>query len=97
MIISFKDEGTRDIWEKKDTRAARHACPGLLWTVAHRKLVMLERAQKLADLLEPPGNRFERLKGDRLGCYSIRVNDQYRVCFRWTERGPDEVEIVDYH
>lgn len=62
-----------------------------------RKLAMLNRAEKLADLRVPPGNRLEMLKGNRAGQYSIRINDQYRVCFLWTAHGPMEVEIVDYH
>lgn len=97
MIVSFKDEGTRDIFAKNDTRAARKACPQLLWSVALRKLMMLERARQVIDLLEPPGNRLEHLKGNRLGSYSIRINDQYRVCFRWADAGAEDVEIVDYH
>ena len=97
MIVSFKDEGTRDIFEKRDTRAARKACPQTLWSLALRKLTMLERARRIIDLLEPPGNRLEHLKGNRTGSYSIRINDQYRVCFRWEGAGPEDVEIVDYH
>jgi proteic killer suppression protein len=65
--------------------------------VARRKLRQLEIAGRLEDLLVPPGNRLEPLTGDRAGQHSIRVNDQFRVCFRWTESGPEDVEIVDYH
>ncbi len=65
--------------------------------VAMRKLAMLNRAGRLDDLRVPPGNRLEALRGDRAGRYSIRVNDQFRVCFVWSQRGPAEVEIVDYH
>ena len=65
--------------------------------VAMRKLAMLNRAARLDDLRVPPGNRLEALKGDRTGQHSIRVNDQFRVCFRWTAEGPKDVEIVDYH
>jgi proteic killer suppression protein len=65
--------------------------------VAVRKLVQLDAAQTLEFLRSPPGNRLEALKGKRAGQYSIRVNDQFRVCFRWTEAGPEDVEIVDYH
>lgn len=65
--------------------------------VAMRKLAMLNRAGRLDDLRVPPGNRLEALKGDRLGQYSIRINDQWRVCFRWSDAGADDVEIVDYH
>ena len=65
--------------------------------VAMRKLAMLNRAERLDDLRVPPGNRLEALKGHRAGQYSIRVNDQFRVCFVWTTEGPKDVEIVDYH
>ena len=65
--------------------------------VAVRKLAQLDAAQTLEILRSPPGNRLETLKGGRTGQYSIRVNDQFRVCFRWTEAGPEDVEIVDYH
>ena len=66
-------------------------------SVAMRKLAMLNRVGRLDDLLVPPGNRLEALKGDRRGQYSIRINDQYRICFIWTPNGPEDVEIVDYH
>lgn len=66
-------------------------------TVARRKLRQLEIADRLEDLRVPPGNRLEALKGDRAGQHSMRVNDQYRVCFRWTDSGAEDVEIVDYH
>jgi len=66
-------------------------------TVASRKLVMLDAAETLDFLRSPPGNRLEALKGDRAGQHSIRVNDQYRLCFRWTAASPENVEIVDYH
>lgn len=66
-------------------------------SVAMRKLAMLNRAGRLDDLRVPPGNRLERLKGDRAGQHSIRINNQFRVCFIWTAEGPKDVEIVDYH
>lgn len=66
-------------------------------SVAMRKLAILNRAGRLDDLRVPPGNRLEALKGDRVGQYSIRINDQFRICFVWTANGPEEVEIVDYH
>lgn len=66
-------------------------------TVARRKLRQLEIASQLDDLRVPPGNRLEVLKRDRVGQHSIRINDQFRLCFRWTGQGPEEVEIVDYH
>jgi proteic killer suppression protein len=70
---------------------------GRIAAVARRKLRQLEIATKLSDLRVPPGNRLEALKADRAGQYSIRVNDQFRVCFRWTDAGAEDVEIVDYH
>jgi proteic killer suppression protein len=97
MIVSFKDEGTRDVYEGLDTRQARRTCPRLLWPAAHRKLVVLNKAGTLGDLAKPPGNRLERLEGDRFGTYSIRINDKYRICFAWMTGGPGAVEIVDYH
>lgn len=97
MIISFKDEGTRDVFFRLDTRKARATCPRLLWPAAFRKLVLLDRAQTVAELTKPPGNRLKRLEGDRFGAYSIRINDQYRICFVWGDAGPEVVEIVDYH
>jgi proteic killer suppression protein len=78
----------------KGSRVARFAN---IETIAMRKLAMLNQAGRLDDLRVPPGNRLEALKGDRAGQDSIRVNDQFRVCFRWTEAGPEDVEIVDYH
>lgn len=97
MIVSFKDHGTRDLWELKDTRAARQSCPSTLWHVARRRLESLDRAESLGDLTIPQGNWLERLKGDRAGQNSIRINRQYRICFWWTGAGPDRVEIADYH
>jgi toxin HigB-1 len=97
MIVSFKDEGTRDIWLGQDSRAARKACPQYLWPTALHKLELLDRAKRVDELREPPGNRLERLKGDRRGAYSIRINARYRVCFRWEGVDPRDVEIVDYH
>lgn len=79
------------------TKAARKTLPEALWNVAHRKLDHLQRAEVLEDLRKPPGNRLEALKGARRGEYSIRINQQYRVCFRWTPQGPEDVEIADYH
>jgi proteic killer suppression protein len=68
-----------------------------LWPVARRKLTQLNRVRDLAELRVPPGNRLERLRGDRAGQHSIRINDQYRVCFRWEEGYADQVEVTDYH
>jgi proteic killer suppression protein len=68
-----------------------------LWPVARRKLTQLNRVRDLAELRVPPGNRLERLRGDRAGQHSIRINDQYRVCFRWEEGYADQVEVTDNH
>lgn len=97
MIRSFADAGTEDVFNGLRTKAARKACPETLWSVARRKLDALDYAVRLDDLRAPPGNRLEALKGDRKGEHSIRINDQYRVCFRWTDSGPDQVSIEDYH
>ena len=97
MIRSFKNKATEDIFNGVNSKHARNVCPQSLWRVAFRKLDQLDSAEVLDDLRIPPGNRLETLKGDREGQHSIRINDQYRVCFVWTETGPGEVEIVDYH
>ena len=97
MIQSFADQGTEDIYNGKNTPKARRTLPRELWTIAHRKLDYLRRAQNLMDLALPPSNRLEVLKGDRKGQHSIRINDRYRVCFTWTDAGPANLEIVDYH
>ena len=97
MIASFRGEGTEDIFDGRSTKKARKACPQNLWSVARRKLDQINQSAELHDLRVPPGNRLEELKGNREGQYSIRMDDQYRVCFMWTGRGDEEVEIVDYH
>jgi proteic killer suppression protein len=97
MILSFKTAGTEDIFNGKNTQAARRICPQALWRIAARKLDQLDSVSDLKELGVPPGNRLEALAGGRVGQYSIRINDQYRICFEWTETGPDKVEIVDYH
>ncbi len=97
MIASFRDDGTEDIFDGRDTKKARKACPQNLWRVARRKLDQINQSVELNDLRVPPGNRLEPLTGDREGQHSIRINDQYRVCFVWTETGAEEVEIADYH
>lgn len=97
MIRSFRDAGTEDIFNGANTRAARQICPESLWKIAFRKLDQLDSVASLADLRVPPGNQLEPLTGDRKGQFSIRINRQYRICFNWTELGPDQVEIVDYH
>ena len=97
MIRSFKDGATEDLFFGRDTKAARKALPLELWRQAGKKLDALDSAGVLVDLRIPPGNRLEALKGDRSGQHSIRINDQYRICFVWTDTGPEDVEIVDYH
>jgi len=97
MIVAFKEAGTEDLFNGENTSAARRTCPQSLWKVAARKLDQLDSAATLDELHVPPGNRLEALTGDRMGQHSIRINDQYRICFVWTDSGPDEVEIVDYH
>ena len=97
MIQSFKDQGTRDVFHGTRSKRASKTCPSELWSVARRKLDQLNQADSLQDLRVPPRNRLEALKGDRRGQHSVRINDQFRVCFRWTESGPENAEIVDYH
>lgn len=75
----------------------RKGFPADIFRVAVRKVAMLQAAAVLGDLRVPPGNRLEALTGDRCGQHSIRINDQWRICFRWTQSGPEDVEIVDYH
>ena len=97
MIQSFKNAGTEDIFNGINSIAARRICPESLWKVASRKLDQIDSITSVNELRIPPGNRFETLSGNRRGQHSIRINDQYRICFAWTEQGPDQVEIVDYH
>lgn len=97
MIVSFKDIGTEDIFNGENTKSARKTCPQTLYSVAFRKLDQIDSAVEINELRVPPGNRLEALEGDRQGQYSIRINDQYRICFIWTQNGAEDVEIVDYH
>ncbi len=97
MINSFKDRGTADIFDVRSSRLARQECPETLWKVARRKLGMVNAAIRLEDLRVPPGNKLKALEGDRAGQHAIRINDQYRVCFVWTDAGAEQVEITDYH
>jgi proteic killer suppression protein len=97
MIASFKNKGTEDIFDGSNTKDARKTCAVNLWAVARRKLDQLNASVSLNDLRVPPGNRLEALEGNREGQHSIRINDQYRICFIWTRQGAIEVEIVDYH
>ena len=97
MILSFKQKGTEDVFNGINSPAARRTCPENLWKIAARRLDQLDSVSGLQELRIPPGNRLEVLGGDRKGQYSIRINDQYRICFLWTKQGPYQVEIVDYH
>lgn len=93
VIRSFRDRETERFWGGLATRRL----PPDLRRVAQRKLAMLDAAMSLADLRAPPGNRLEALAGDRQGQHSIRINQQWRICFRWVEGGAEDVEICDYH
>jgi len=97
VIASFKDKGTEDVFNNEDTRAARKTCPREIWKIAQRKLTMIEAAAVVNDLRVPRGNELKKLKRGRTGQQSIRINDQYRVCFVWTDNGAEDVEIADYH
>ncbi len=92
MIQSFRCKDTQALFAGKNPRCFR-----AFTSVAERKLTLLDAALTLDFLRAPPGNRLEALKGDRVGQHSIRINDQWRICFVWTDAGPTEVEIVDYH
>jgi len=92
VIKSFRSSDTQVLFETGSSKRF-----GSIAQVATRKLTQLEAAVTLDFLKSPPGNRLEPLKGDRQGQHSIRINDQWRICFRWTDAGPEEVEIVDYH
>lgn len=93
MIQNFEDEATRKIWTREYVRQFGPE----LQRAAQKKLRLLNAAETINDLRIPPGNRLEKLSGDRDGQHSIRINDQYRICFIWTAAGPTDVEIVDYH
>lgn len=93
MLRSFADKETEKVWNRQ---RSRFFGPDLQ-RAAYRKLLLLDAAEDLADLRVPPGNRLEKLHGDRKGQHSIRINQQWRICFRWTRSGPEDVEIVDYH
>ena len=93
MIRSFADRDTETLFQGRFARRIGAD----LQRVAQRKLGQLHNAEALRDLAAPPGNRLEQLKGDCAGQHSIRINDQWRICFVWTDRGPEGVEIVDYH
>ena len=93
MILSFADAETEKIFNDEYSRRL----PSDIQRRARRKLLMLNQARDVNDLRVPPGNRLERLRGDRAGQHSIRINDQWRICFRWHEANAHDVEITDYH
>jgi toxin HigB-1 len=97
MIKTFKPAATEDIFDGIASQAARRCCPQLIWPVARRKLDQINRVREINELKVPPGNRLERLKGDRENQYGIRINQQYRICFIWEEDHAYEIEITDYH
>ena len=94
MIIGFKGKFAETILKE---RRVPKGFSAVLAPLARRKLLMVNNAGRLEDLKSPPGNRLEALKGELAGKHSIRINDQWRIVFRWTANGPDEVEIIDYH
>lgn len=96
MLQSFRDKTTADLFRERNTRAARRI-PRELWRVVQRKLKLLDAAATLDDMLIPAGNRLQALKGEQAGRHSIRVNDQYRVTFRWESGHAYEVSVEDYH
>lgn len=93
MLRSFADKETERVWQRRRVRKLAQD----VQRAALRKLLILDAAETLDDLRVPPGNRLEKLKGNRAGSYSVRINQQWRICFRWTEAGPEGIEIVDYH
>lgn len=96
MIRSFADETSADLFRERNSRAARRIPRGL-WRVAQRKMKAIDVAARLDDLTIPAGNRLEKLRGDQAGRHSIRINDQFRVTFRWEEGNAHEVCVEDYH
>ncbi|MCD6224938.1 MAG: type II toxin-antitoxin system RelE/ParE family toxin [Deltaproteobacteria bacterium] len=97
MIQSFKGKGTEDVFNGKNTKIDRKICPQSLWKIASRKLDQIDSVQLIEELRILPGNHPEALSGDRIGEFSIRTNDQYRICFKWAPNGLGQVEITDYH
>jgi proteic killer suppression protein len=93
VLRSFADKDTERVWQRQRSKRLDPTTQ----RAALRKLLILDAAEEIGDLRIPPGNRLEKLKGDRANTYSIRINEQWRICFRWTSAGPEDVEIVDYH
>jgi toxin HigB-1 len=96
MILSFSDKTTEDIYNGHNTKAARQV-PQSIWNIACRKLDMLNAVHDIKDLMSPPGNKLEKLKGDLSEYHSIRINDQYRIVFKWLRGNVEAVQIKDYH
>lgn len=97
MIRNFLNKGTENVFNGENTKKARKLLPLKLWTVVSRKLDQLDSVSIFNDLKVPPGNMLESLSGNREGQFSIRINDQYRICFKWDNTEPFDVEITDYH
>jgi toxin HigB-1 len=97
LIISFADTATEDIFDGKYSKKAIQRLHPMLWGIAQRKLHMIKAAKKLEDLRIPPANHLEALRGELKGKYSIRINGQYRVIFRWLDQDAEDVQIIDYH
>ena len=93
VLQSFRNKDTERVWQRQRSTRLDQATQ----RAALRRLLILDAADEIGDLRVPPGNRLEKLKGDRATTYSIRINDQWRICFRWTTAGPEDVAIVDYH
>jgi len=93
VIRSFRDRETEKVWAGRRSRA----CPPNVEDRARNKLRLLHTISDLSELRDPPGNRLEQLKGDRAGQWSVRINDQWRICFVWNNGNADDVEITDYH
>ena len=96
MILNFRNQSTKDIFNGKNSKLARKI-PKSVWKIACRKLDMLNAAKDLKDLLSPPSNYLEMLKSNLRGFYSIRINSQYRIIFKWVEGNAKDVQIIDYH
>lgn len=96
MIAKFKDKAAEDVFHGINSKEARRV-PMQIWQTAVRKLDMINAAHELKDLASPPGNKLEALKGDLKGFFSIRINDQYRIIFRWMNGNADDIQIADYH
>lgn len=97
MIMTFNNKATEDVFNGKATKTAMRVCPKKIWKIATRKLDQLDSVLSLGELRVPPGNMLETLSGKRKGQFSIRINGQFRICFKWSETGPVDVEITDYH